>query len=225
MATTKSTNPKNADLEAEVLKAAGNAPAPVDQQAVKEQAQEIAGKAETMQGQPGEGIQMPGSNLPPVASNTAAAGAVPGNFGNPAPGATADPEYLEFLEWKKQQAAKSEGLAQASADLGAQPLPKAPEVTQAVMQQAEEAAMKAYHEVINKQTAASAPVTDQSSAATLHKERLRVYGEGYVVANRQGVEQVFTRQTWKLLGGRNNKDGYKEVVNTPPEVANLQKAQ
>jgi hypothetical protein len=175
MATTPK-NPKNAELEAEVLKAGGVAP--VDQQDVKDQAQEIAGKAETMQGQPGEGIQMPGSGIPPAATHTAV-GPLPVN-------ATADPEYLQFLEWKKQQAGKVE--AQQFATAG--------------------------NFVANKPT-----------PAALHAERLRVYGEGYVVANRQGVEQVFTRQTWKLLGGRNNTDGYREVVSTPPEVTNLNKAQ
>jgi hypothetical protein len=46
-----------------------------------------------------------------------------------------------------------------------------------------------------------------------------------VVAQRQGVVQVFTKTTWNLLGGRKNTDGYTEVVAAPPEVANLKKPQ
>jgi hypothetical protein len=93
---------------------------------------------------------------------------------------------------------------------------------------AEEAARKAYNDVMDGQAQTGAAVVDQSKgteAGTLHEQRVKAYGEGYVVANRKGVEQVFTRQTWKLLGGRGNQDGYTEVVATPPEIANLKKTQ
>lgn len=219
----KTTNPKDAALESDVLKAAGNAPAPVNQQDVKDQAQAIADQAnkagaETVQGipanmtgQPAQGTQLQGSGLPPVAS-TQAAGAV-------------DPEYAEFLAWKKKKEDSQQALAQASADLPGQPVV---DEYEAKRRTAEEAARKAYNDVMDGQAQAGDAVVDQSEntdATALHKERLRLYGDGYVVARRQGVEQVFTRQTWKLLGGRNNKDGYTEVVATPPEIANLKKAQ
>lgn len=219
----KETNPKNTALEADVLKAAEGA---VDQKAVQEKATEIAGKApegetvqgknETMHGEPGHGTQLPGSNMPPVTN-----AGTPATFGNPALGNQADPEYLEFLEWKNKKAAADQSEA---TNLQAQT-----QVSDydARRQAAEEAARKVYNQVMDGQATANATL-DQSKntdAASLHQERLKTYGPGYVVAKRQGIEQVFTAQTWKMLGGRSNKDGYVEVVAMPPEVANMKKAQ
>lgn len=212
----KETPAKNTALEADVLKAAEGA---VDQKAVKDKATDTAGpetvqgKTETMQGQPGPGIQMPGSDLP------AATGTVPGNFGNPGPGAQADAEYLEFLEWKRK---KDEGTLQSTTQ------EREPVVDdyQAKERAAQEAARKAYNAIMDGQALTGAPVVDTSKttdATSLHEQRLKMYGPGYVVAKRQGVEQVFTQQTWRLLGGRNNKDGYTEVVAAPPEVQALNK--
>jgi hypothetical protein len=200
----KETNPKNAALESDVLKAAGNAAPPVNQQGIKDQAQAIGDQAnqagaqtipgitETMAGEPAPGIQLPGSNLPPV-TNAAMEGAVPLTFGNPAPGNQPDPEYVEFLEWKKKKA----------------------DADQAAANQA------------NKTTPFENPDREIKRLNTekLHEERVKMYGDGYVVARRLNVEQVFTRTAWNLLGGRNNQEGYREVVAAPPEVAHLNKAQ
>lgn len=214
----KETNPKNTALESDILKAAGNAAPPVNQQAIKDQAQaigdqanQVPGKTETMAGEPAPGVQLPGSDLPPVTS-TQAAGAV-------------DPEYAEFLAWKKKKEDSQQALAQTPADLPGQPVV---DEYEAKRRTAEEAARKAYNDVMDGQAQTGTAVVDQSKgteAGTLHEQRVKAYGEGYVVANRKGVEQVFTRQTWKLLGGRGNQDGYTEVVATPPEIANLKKAQ
>lgn len=212
----KETNPKNTALENDVLKAAGNAAPPINQQAIKDQAQAIGdqanqGKTETIAHEPAPGVQLPGSDLPPVTS-AQTAGAI-------------DPQYAEFLAWKKQQADNQHALAQAFADLPGQPVVDEYEEKRRT---AEEAARKAYNDVMDGQAQTSAAVVDQSKgpeAGTLHEQRIKAYGEGYVVANRKGVEQVFTRQAWKLLGGRGNQDGYTEVVATPPEIANLKKAQ
>jgi hypothetical protein len=211
----KETNPKNTALESDVLKAAGNAAGPVNQQAIKDQAtadqgQAIPGKTETMAGDPGPEVQLPGSDLPPVVS-TQAAGAV-------------DPQYAEFLAWKKQQADSQHALAQASADLET----KQATDYDARKQAAEEAARKAYNDIMDSQAQPGAAIVDQSKnadATSLHEQRLKMYGEGYVVARRLNVEQVFTRTAWNLLGGRSNKEGYREVVSAPPEVANMSKAQ
>jgi hypothetical protein len=226
----KTTNPKDAALESDVLIAAGSAPAPVNQQDVKDKAQEIGDQANkasgetvegipaNMTGQPAQGTQLPGSGLPPVASTRAAG--TPPSFGNPAPGNAADPEYLEFLEWKKKKwvADQLEG-DRLSAEYQEQERKE---------KAATEAAKRAYDEVMKSQTTPH-PDPDGEikslNANKLHEDRVKMYGEGYVVAQRQGVTQVFTRQTWKLLGGRNNSDGYTEVVATPPEIANLKKNQ
>lgn len=213
----KETNPKNTALESDVLKAAGNAAGPVNQQAIKDQAtadqgQAIPGKMETMAGEPGPGVQLPGSDLPPVTS-TQPAGAV-------------DPQYAEFLAWKKQQEDNQHAIAQASANLqSGQPLV---DVYAAKRQAAEEAARKVYNDIMDSQTQPGAAVVDQlknADATSLHEQRLKMYGDGYVVAKRLNVEQVFTRTAWNLLGGRSNKEGYREVVSAPPEVANMNKAQ
>lgn len=223
MATTKSTNPKNTELENEILKAAGTGtPPPLDQQGIKDQAaaisdqanktagETIPGKTETMQGQPGEAVQMAGSNLPPVASTQTLAN---------------DPQYAEFLAWKVKQAA---GGGLPATNQPGQPLAATPQLSdfEKRKQEAEAAALKVYHDILNGTGGQpTAQATNTNTADVLHAERLRVYGPGYVVARRAGIEQVFTQQTWKLLGGRNNKDGYTEVVATPPEVQNLKKAQ
>jgi len=207
----KETNPKNTALEADVLKAAEGA---VDQKAVKDKATEIAGKApegetvpgktETVQGEPAAGTQFPGSNLPPVANQAQApAGSVPA-------------DYAEYLKWKANQEMANQAPA----------LQQAPAVSEyeAREREAQEAARKAYKAVMEGQKEAANASLDQSKntdAASLHAIRLGLYGPGYVVAKRQGIEQVFTAQTWKLLGGRNNKDGYTEVVAAPPEVQAL----
>lgn len=218
----KETNPKNAALEADILKAAEGA---VDQKAVKDKATEIAGKApeaetvqgktETMQGTPGPGVQLPGSDLPAGTQTT-------GQTGTPATqlDSIVPADYNEYLQWKAMKE------AQANTQPSGQPAPVISEY-EAKRQAAEEAARKAYNAIMDSQGQANATL-DQSKntdAASLHEQRLRMYGPGYVVAKRQGVEQVFTQQTWKLLGGRSNKDGYVEVVATPPEVANMKKAQ
>lgn len=223
MATTKQTNPKNTELESDVLKAAGNAAPPVNQQAIKDQAQAIGdqankaetiqGKTETMQGEPGPGIQLPGTegNAAPV-STTHTAGAV-------------DPLYTEFLAWKKQQEDNAQALNTAPAGT----VTKQPSDYDAKRQAAEEAARKAYNDVMDAPQTTPHPDPDGEikslNANKVHEERVRLYGEGYVVAQRKGVTQVFTRTTWNLLGGRNNSDGYTEVVATPPEIANLKKHQ
>jgi hypothetical protein len=209
----KSTNPKNTELESDVLKAAGTGtPPPVDQQAIKDQAQTIgdqANKAQdtapqtipgipgNMQGQLAEGVQMPGSNLPPVAKDLPADSTTAEAAGFLIAGK--DPEYLEFLEWKKNKAEADK----AAADLQA----KFPPTEKTTPFEDPDAEIK------------------RINAQKQHEERVKVYGEGYVVAQRQGVVQVFTKTTWNLLGGRKNTDGYTEVVAAPPEVANLKKPQ
>jgi hypothetical protein len=200
----KETSPKNTALENDILKAAGNTAAPVNQQAVKDQAQAIAdqankasgetiaGKVETMPGQPGPGTQVGESNLPPVKTD-----------------AEVDEDYEEYKRWKAKKLADQalEG-DRLSAEYQEQEKKEAA---------AELAAKKAYEAVMQGQA-------QETDAQALHNERVRMYGEGYTVATRKGVTQIFTRQTWKLLGGRNNQDGYTEVVETPPEIANLKKA-
>jgi hypothetical protein len=63
---------------------------------------------------------------------------------------------------------------------------------------------------------------DDEDVLNLHNKRLQEFGAGYVVANRAGVEQVFTAHTWQRLGGDKNTDGWRRVVQTPPEVKALQ---
>jgi hypothetical protein len=53
--------------------------------------------------------------------------------------------------------------------------------------------------------------------------RSKDYGPGAVLAQRNGLTQMFSATTWKELGGDQNKVGYKRVVSTPPEVADLKK--
>lgn len=221
----KETLPKNTALESDVLKAAGTGtPPPVNQQAIKDQAQAIGdqankaaetvqGKAETMQGEPGQGVQLPSGNIPPVTSTQTA-------------GAVVDPkEYAAFTAWKQQQEANVQALNPSPAGT----VTKQPSDYEAKRQAAEEAARKAYNDVMDAPQTTPHPDPDGEikslNADKLHEERVKLYGEGYVVAQRKGVTQVFTRTTWKLLGGRNNSDGYTEVVATPPEIANFKKNQ
>lgn len=207
----KETPPKNTALESDILKAAGTAGPALDQQQIKDQAQaitneankaqDIPGKTETMQGEPGQGVQLLGSNMPPVATSTAG---IPGEV---------DPDYLEYLEFKKKKwVAEQMAADRKSTEYQEQQKREA---------EAEEAARKAYEAVMKGQ--ADKGMLVETDATKVHNERLRLYGQGYVIAKRLGVEQIFTRQTWQLLGGRNNQDGYTEVVATPPEIANLKK--
>jgi hypothetical protein len=69
---------------------------------------------------------------------------------------------------------------------------------------------------------ATAPADNNLSDPELHQKRLRQYGPGYVVAKRNGIEQIFTAVAWDRLKGDNNTDGWARVVETPPEVKKLQ---
>lgn len=55
------------------------------------------------------------------------------------------------------------------------------------------------------------------SEAELHLQRVKQYGEGYVLAKKGNFETVFTQMTWQRLP--TNKDGWQQIVSTPPEVA------
>lgn len=55
-----------------------------------------------------------------------------------------------------------------------------------------------------------------------HEANVKKYGKGYVKARRGKLEQVFTLITWQRMGGNKNQDGWQEIVQTPPEVKNLQ---
>lgn len=59
----------------------------------------------------------------------------------------------------------------------------------------------------------------EKDAPAIHERLVKQYGKGYVVARRGPVESVFTETTWKRLGGIDNKEGWKKVVKTPPEVS------
>jgi hypothetical protein len=203
----KETNPKNTSLENDVLKAAGNAAGPVNRPAINDQAQAIGDQGKTMLGEQTPVVQLAGNDQPPVTSTQAAGNAI-------------DPQYAEFLAWKKKQEDIQHDLAQASAQM------EATQVTDygAKREAAEEAARKAYNAIMDGQTGA-AVVEKGTDAKSLHEQRVNMFGEGYVVARRLNVEQVFTKTAWNLLGGRNNKEGYREVVSAPPEVAHMNKAQ
>lgn len=56
---------------------------------------------------------------------------------------------------------------------------------------------------------------------SLHEQRVKQYGENYVLAKNGERETIFTRTAWNNLGG--TKDGWKEEVPTPPEVLALNK--
>lgn len=60
--------------------------------------------------------------------------------------------------------------------------------------------------------------------AELEKKRLtKKYGPDFVVAQRQGLTTIFTRSTWNQLkpDRRGNRDGWREALQIPPEVAHL----
>lgn len=50
---------------------------------------------------------------------------------------------------------------------------------------------------------------------------VRQYGKNHVRARKGGQEQIFTAITWQRMGGNKNQDGWREVVQTPPEVKGL----
>ncbi len=56
-----------------------------------------------------------------------------------------------------------------------------------------------------------------------HEDLVKKYGENYVIAQRGDLQQVFTAIAWKNLGGNKNQDGWREVIQTPPEVKALRK--
>lgn len=59
---------------------------------------------------------------------------------------------------------------------------------------------------------------------TRHNNLVKQYGEGYIVATKEGTnqQQIFTRQSWEILGANANIEKWRQVVKTPPEVAAMQ---
>lgn len=66
----------------------------------------------------------------------------------------------------------------------------------------------------------------------LHEQRVKKYGEGYVMAEKPAgiggkpMQKIFSAHAWKNLGPGakdGSKEGYKVKVKMPPEVANLKK--
>jgi hypothetical protein len=68
-------------------------------------------------------------------------------------------------------------------------------------------------------------IKQQSAAEDLHLERVKKYGENYVVAvkgtGKKAEETIFTQKTWDFLG--TDKNGWKRKVIVPKEVENLKK--
>jgi len=55
----------------------------------------------------------------------------------------------------------------------------------------------------------------------LHELNVRNHGEGYITAKNGEMQTIFSRKTWDLLGV--NKNGWKQVIAVPDEVAALNK--
>lgn len=64
-------------------------------------------------------------------------------------------------------------------------------------------------------------LTPEQQRQKINEDRLKMYGEGYVVAKNGDLEQIFTRQSWSALAG--NRQGWEEIVETPQEVKSLKK--
>lgn len=60
-----------------------------------------------------------------------------------------------------------------------------------------------------------------TSAESLHTQRLKKYGQGYLVCKRGSHQTVFSAIAWKNLG--KDKAGWEIIVNEPPEVKALKK--
>lgn len=74
-----------------------------------------------------------------------------------------------------------------------------------------------------KQSQTQPPSSPAAQATAQPVDFEKQYGKNFVHASRGGVEQYFSAVTWRTLGGDQNKVGYKRVLSTPPEVANLKK--
>ncbi len=207
----KSINPKDSELAAGIInEGAKAAQPPVNQEAVKQQAQDIGNHANQgnaippqqgeLQGQPGPATQLPGSDLPPVQAGTGASAQTLANELERQHNQNFTvPQYLN----------ENPPLNQAEMDAISGFLQK--------FRKDQEAA---------KQALLPDPEADakKEGANKLHTERVKKYGQGYIVAKRAQVETIFTRRAWDNLGGAQNKDGWKQVVEMPPEIAHLKKS-
>lgn len=217
----KQTAPKDKALEADILKAAGTQASTtaaegtgedkVNQEAVKteatkltEQAQqgatgEIKGTEEKTTGPVAQGEQLSGSNLPPVAGK----------------------QDKEDDDLDADARIKAENAGRVA------PNPNAPFTIpqylhdHPVQNQEEIDAIATFLEGYRKKD--SQADTAKLAQADDHASLVKKYGEGYVKAKKGTLEQVFTALTWQRMNGNNNQDGWRQVVQTPPEVAALQK--
>lgn len=221
----KQTAPQNKALEADVLKAAGTQASTtaaegtgenkVNQDTVKSEAtklteqaqgeakaQEVKGTEENTTGPVARGEQLPGSNLPPV---------------NEVQGKAGD----DWNDDAKDANIKAENAARVA------PQPNAPFnipqylQTNPVQNQEEIDAIATFLEGYRNKS--SQAETAKLAQADDHAALVKKYGEGYVKAKKGNQEQVFTAITWQRMNGNSNQDGWRQVVNTPPEVAALKK--
>jgi hypothetical protein len=70
-----------------------------------------------------------------------------------------------------------------------------------------------------KQTGKVEHLSEGEAESRVHDQLTKEFGAGYVKAQKGGQETTFTARAWDLLGA--NKEGWKPVVKTPPEVKNL----
>lgn len=207
----KSTNPAAAaaaqgqsPLGASVINAAGNQPAKeagdVNQEAVKEDAEKIADDANK---------QSPVNNAGQLKQEDKGAG----DFQKPLPND-------QGVEGKKEMPQSAPSEFAAPQYLRDNPVQNAEEL-EAIAE-----FLKAYRSkgVTSETTKQGAqPVQPEADKVLeLHNSRLNEYGAGYVIAQRAQIEQVFTAISWQRLGGDKNTDGWRRVVQTPPEVKALQ---
>src|SRR4051812_2262650 len=171
---------KDKGLEADILNEGAKAATPVNQQAVKDAAQNLGdgkpagpineagqpviGSQETMAGTPGPGVQLPGSNLPPVNDAAKANQAMAEEWGD-----------------KERDAAIAAANAGKVAPMSAQPFVVPQYLHDHPVQNQEEMdAIAAFLQAFRAGT--HAPVA--APADSLEKQ----FGAGYVVASKNGEE-------------------------------------
>jgi hypothetical protein len=203
----KSATPENKALEQDILKEAAKAGGQVNQGAVKEQAQQLN--------------QGEGSHNPPQGTQQAQAT-------NTEPVTQKDTPYLKTdVDANAQKSAPQFGSQSGTFEL--EGYPDEPPATNEEMQAfLNETFVNWRRGRREKQQHETAVVKGQLPADDLHAERVKRFGEGYVIAQKKGAnktndQQIFTAVAWQRLGGNDNPDGWRQIVEVPKEVKDLKK--